>query len=489
MLHPYAHAIERAARLYPTMTAVVDVERGLERTWAALVDDVRRLASGMRALGANQADRIVIRQSNSLAYLELVFATGWLGAVPVPTLGILSAQERGTIDDAIRPRMIIDSLEDHGSLLGSEGISPVDGDPESLSQILFTSGSSGMPKGVMHSYSSTSAAMAGWYTVSQMKQSDVVLVSTPVSHAAGRLMEGALLAGARVVLLSSARADAIVNAVREHDVTHMILVPTVLAEFLDHPEATMESLPSLRFVMYASAPASPNLIIRAQEQLGPIIHTVYGSTEAPLPLTHLNAEEHARAMHQNADLLLSCGREFTTGCQLRIVDTDMRSVPEGEQGQLVISTAGLASGYWEQADVWNARRHDDWFLTGDIGTLRGGYLYLADRSDDMIISGGFNVFPTEVEHHLADHPCVREVAVVGIPDERWGEAVVAIVSLKDSCSEDELLTHCRSTLSRHKVPKSIVFLDELPKSGHAKVSRREAKRIAFGNAPSISGAG
>lgn len=488
MEHPYVHALRRSAARNPHGLAIVDVGGMTSATWSELAVEVERLAGVLAGTGLGPGDRVVVRQYNSLPYLRTVLALGWIGAIPIPTLGILGPTERAHIDTITSAACIIDpSTEIAGVCAGTSA--PYDGPPTSLSQILFTSGSSGQPKGVMHTFASTAAAMAGWLAVSDLERDDVVIVSTPVSHAAGRLFEGALLAGAATVLLPNARAHGLVEAVHRYGGTHMIVVPTVLAEFLDHEDATAESLPSLQFVMYASAPASPRLIVRAHERLGPILHSCYGSTEAPLPLTHLNARDHMRAVTDTPDLLLSCGAEFEFGCQVRVVDESMREVPPGHTGQLVVSTPGLACGYWQQEDVWEGRVNGDWFLTGDLGSIRDGHVYLVDRQDDMIITGGFNVYPTEVENWLCEHPEVRDAAVIGVPDSRWGEAVVAVVSTRGDIEADALLAHCQQGLSKHKVPKEIHLVDDLPTSGHGKVSRRHVREMLMSGGPVIHGAG
>lgn len=489
MHHPYAHALRRAAQRHPFDVAVVDVKNDVCATWGELAHDAACIAGALAERGIGSGDLVIVRQSNTLDYLRLVMGIDWAGAAPVPTLGILSDSERDRIDSVVDPALVIDSEGDIGDLLAGRPIGPVDGLPSALSQVLFTSGSSGAPKGVVHSYASTAAAMAGWLAVSGLENGDVVLVTTPVSHAAGRLLEAGLLTGATVVLLASARAAGVVDAAKAHGVTHMIVVPTVLAELLEDERATSAELPSLEFVMYASAPASPSLIVRAQERLGPILHTCYGSTEAPLPVTHLDAIDHTAAASSSPELLLSCGGEFAFGAQIRIIDETGAEAPDGEPGQLAISTPGLAVGYWQAEEQWRERMAGDWFLTGDIGTVSGGRLFLSDRQDDMIITGGFNVFPTEVEGYLMGHPAVREAAVIGVPDQRWGEAVVAVVSTRAAVEQDVLIAYCRAGLSGHKVPKSIRFVEELPKSGHGKVARRTVREHLLSDTKSVHGAG
>lgn len=488
MLHPYAHYLRRAALLFPDRPAVADPARDVELTWRELADRVARRAATLARAGVGPGDRVLVRQANTHGYLEAVLAAAWRGAAYVPVLGVLSAGERHYIEETVEPVAVLDAAYpgppgDHG------GEAPVDVPPGAASQVLFTSGSSGRPKGVVHSFDSTAGAMGAWAAVTKAGPDQVVLVTTPMSHAAGRLVESALVAGGRVVIAESPKPGPVAAAIERYGVTHMLLVPTVLQDLVDG--AAGGDLSSLRQVVYSSAPASPSLVRRAHERLGPVVASVYGSTEVPAPVTVLDTADHERAMAGAAHLLTSCGREHPWGVQTRIVDDDLREVPPGEVGQLALCTPWLASGYWRQPDAWAERLRDGWFLTGDLGRYEDGYLYLVDRRDDMIISGGYNVFPTEVEHVLGEHPSVREVAVFGAPDGRWGEAVVAAVALRQPAPADPpaaLIAHCRDHLPRYKVPKRIVVLDDLPKSGHGKLSRRLTRQRVVGDSAVVHGA-
>jgi acyl-CoA synthetase (AMP-forming)/AMP-acid ligase II len=468
---------------------VVEFAGNASNTWSELEDSASRIAHHLISSGVRPGDRVLVHQSNTLAYIQTILAVAWCGAAVVPALSILSQDELDYVIAEIQPTKIIDPVQDVTNMLFADRCDPVDGTGESISQILFTSGSSGRPKGVVHQYASTAAAMAGWLSVSAISNGDVALVSTPISHASGRLFEAVLLAGATVVMSSTSRSNAILGAIQQSRTTHMIVVPTVLADLVNDDDFVNYDLSSLRFLLYASAPASPTLITRAQELFGPIIHTVYGSTEAPTPITHLDPADHVRATTTNPELLLSCGSEFEWGCQIDILNELGEPVADDQLGQLAIWSPALAQTYWQQPDLWNQRLAGDWFLTGDIARRREGFIFLADRKDDMIITGGFNVFPTEVENHIAANELVHEVAVVGIPDARWGEAVVAVVSGDSNLTDSHILEWCQSALSRHKIPKRVLIVDELPKTGHGKVSRRVVRDHFFAGAGAINGAG
>ena len=498
MLHPYAHAIWRSGRRRPDDPAVVDVAGDQRLTWGELVSRAGRLAGALRRAGVGPGDRVCVVQANRAAYVEAVAATAWLGAAFVPVLGGLTARERDEIIAMVRPTVVIDTTaaDPFGDLGGpGDWVPPAQADPSTTAQILFTSGSTGTPKGVMHSFAGSRAAFAAWVRlVGVPGPPPRVLVTTPISHAAGRLLEAALPLGGTVVIQDGAAAEATLATIARFGVTHMLVVPTVLRRLVDEPSLASHDLSSLRFVMYSAAPAAASLVARAHTRLGEVLHTVWGSTELPAPNTHLGPAEHARGVAGEPRLLGSCGREFASDVQLRVVDDRLRDVPAGEPGQVIAAAGWLASGYWDRPDLWASRLHGDWFLTGDIGRVDDeGYLYLSDRVDDLIITGGSNVYPTEIETAVAEHPDVSEVSVVGLPDPQWGEAVTAVVVLRPGAASveaaDAVLTHCRAHLARHKVPKRVIVVDELPRTPLGKVNRRAVRATLITDADPSPGVG
>jgi fatty-acyl-CoA synthase len=490
MLHPYAHYIARAGRLWPDRLAAVDVTSGRDLSWGALANQCAALAGALRRDGVGPRDRVAVIQANSIEYLISIGAIAWSGAAFAPLLGSLSAQERDRIVEVMEPSAVLDAGDcDHIGALVSSGTSapPVQGHGSDVSQVLFTSGSTGQPKGVVHDYRGTEAAIMSWLLVAGQRP-PTVLVSSPISHAAGRLVEAAMPTGGTVVILETARSSAIIGAIERYGVTHMLVVPTVLQELVDDPSLQDSDLRSLEFVMYSAAPASPGLLQRAQERLGSVLHTVWGATECPAPNTWMGPAEHAEAVANNPILLRSCGREFPGGVQVRVVDETFEEVAAGVTGQIVVSAPWLAVDYLGQSDLWSARMRGDCFLSGDVGFVDDhGYLFLAERKEDLIISGGFNVYPTEVENALLARPEVAEASVVGAPHPRWGEQVMAVIVLNSPLPEDELLAHCRSELAAYKVPKGIVVVDALPRTGHGKVSRRLVREEILGAAAQLHG--
>jgi acyl-CoA synthetase (AMP-forming)/AMP-acid ligase II len=265
------------------------------------------------------------------------------------------------------------------------------------------------------------------------------------------------------------------GAIAEHRITMILVIPTLLRMLLDHPDAERADLSSLRAVVYAAAPAAPALVQRSLERLGPVLYTGFGQTEAYGLNTWMGPEEHVAALEAGGERLASVGRECTAFAQVRICAEDGSVAPAGDVGEICVCAPWATPGFWKRPELDRARLRAGWLHTGDLGRMdQEGYVFLADRKEDKIITGGFNVYPAEVEGVLAAHPAVAECAVFAIPDPKWGEAVRAAVTLRPSHSTDadELTAFCKDRLARFKVPKAIDVLAELPKSGVGKILRR-----------------
>jgi acyl-CoA synthetase (AMP-forming)/AMP-acid ligase II len=347
--------------------------------------------------------------------------------------------------------------------------------PGSLAQILYTSGTTGHPKGVTHSYASVAAAMGAWATAFRLGPDDRLLGQLALSHFGGRAMDACWLAGATLVILPAAEPKAMLGAISEHRVTMILVIPTLLRMLLDHPDAAEADLSSLRAVVYAAAPAAPALVRRSLERLGPVLYTGFGQTEAYGLNTFMDPAEHVAALDAGGERLTSVGRECAAFAQVRICGEEGGEVLPGEVGEICVCAPWTTPGFWRRPELDRQRLRDGWLRTGDLGRMDAeGYVFLADRKEDKIITGGFNVYPAEVEAALADHPAVAECAVFAIPDPKWGEAVRAAVTLRagHAVQPDELLAFSKEHLARFKVPKAIEIREELPKSGVGKILRR-----------------
>jgi acyl-CoA synthetase (AMP-forming)/AMP-acid ligase II len=501
VIHPYAHYPARAAKRGPDRVALVDGER--RRTYRELDERATRLARALVGLGLAPGERVAVVQENRIEYVEAVIAIARAGGAPVPLLGALTGAEHAFMVRDAEARFVValgaDAIPrakeaggEHATLLAlaagegasdlaslaaaaSAGPLAIDRPPGSLAQILYTSGTTGHPKGVTHSYASVAAAMGAWATAFRLEPEDRLLGQLALSHFGGRAMDACWVAGASLVILPGPDPKAMLGAIAEHRVTMILVIPTLLRMLLDHPDAADADLSSLRAVLYAAAPAAPALVRRSLERLGPVLYTGFGQTEAYGLNTWMDPAEHVAALDAGGERLTSVGRECAAFAQVRICGEDGSEVPAGEVGEICVCAPWSTPGFWKRPELDRERLRDGWLRTGDLGRMDAeGYVFLADRKEDKIITGGFNVYPAEIEGSLAEHPAVAECAVFAIPDPKWGEAVRAAVTLRPGheVDPDELIAFCKEHLARFKVPKAIDVLEELPKSGVGKILRR-----------------
>jgi acyl-CoA synthetase (AMP-forming)/AMP-acid ligase II len=317
--------------------------------------------------------------------------------------------------------------------------------------------------------------MGAWASAFRVGPGDRLLGQLALSHFGGRAMDTCWVAGATLVILPDPDPKAMLGAIAEHRITMLLVIPTLLRMLLDHPDAEAADLSSLRVVLYAAAPTAPALARRSLERLGSILYTGFGQTEAYGLNTWMTPEEHVAALEAGGERLVSVGRECAAFAQVRIATDDGCEAAPGEVGEICVCAPWATPGFWKRPDLDRARLRGGWLHTGDLGRVDGeGYVYLADRKEDKIITGGFNVYPAEIEGELAEHPSVAECAVFAVPDPKWGEAVRATVTLRPGAetTPDELIAFCRERLARFKVPKAIDVEETLPKTAVGKILRR-----------------
>ena len=347
---------------------------------------------------------------------------------------------------------------------------PVAGDRSAL--LTYTSGTTGKPKGVQISHD----AFANWFRFSasepaqQWGADDVGLMTMPNFHLAGTWVTlPALYHGATLAILAAFDPDDFVRAVDAYRPTVACLVPTAIQLLLDHPSSELCDFSSLRRLYYAGSPIGVDTLRRAIATFGCDLVQFYGTTETYI-ITLLRPEQHRL---DNPRLLTSCGQTMPT-VELRVVNPNGRDVPTGDAGEVLVRSPWMFSGYWNKPEATAAAIVDGWYHTGDGGTFdEDGNLYLVDRLKDMIVTGGENVYSAEVERALGGHPAVASVAVVGAPDEKWGERVVAFVVQRPevSATAADLVSHCRRQIAGYKVPKEIHFVPELPMTASGKVQK------------------
>ena len=345
-------------------------------------------------------------------------------------------------------------------------------EPDDVCVLIYTGGTTGRPKGVAHTHrvhvTMIMTEMADWDWPGEVR----FLALTPITHASGAMIMPVLMKSGTYAMTKGFTPEKFVHLVEKHRITSTFLVPTMIYVLLDSPARQGADLSSLKLVIYGASPMSPTRLIDGMREFGPIFMQLYAQSEAPNTVTVLHQHEHDPINHP--ERLASCGTPCV-GTQVRLLDDDGVEVPDGAVGEICVRGPLVMQGYWNKPEeTAHALRHG-WLYTGDMARRdEHGYLYIVDRSKDMIISGGFNVFPREVEDALAQHPAVAAAAVVGVPDAKWGEAVRALVVLRPGASAvaEELIALVRERKGAVYAPKAIDFVDVLPVTGLGKLDKK-----------------
>jgi fatty-acyl-CoA synthase len=342
---------------------------------------------------------------------------------------------------------------------------------EDLSALAYTGGTTGKPKGVMNTYRG-SATMAQ-LMMSELQWPDEVrhLICTPLSHAGSSLFVPLQLQGAAMFVLPTFDAGAVLEAIERHRISTTMLVPSMIYALLDHPRFDETDLSSLQTVFYGASAMSPARLQEAIRKLGPIFVQFYGQTEAPMMVCVLRKEEHDV---DDLARLASCGRPLPW-VPVALLDDDGNEVPKGEPGELCVRGPLVMKGYWNKPEETAAAFEHGWLHTGDVCREdEDGFFTIVDRKKDMIVSGGFNIFPREVEDVISTHPSVAAVAVIGVPDETWGEAVKAVVVPRsgETVDVDELIALVKQQKGPHHAPKSVDIVDAIPVSAVGKPDKK-----------------
>jgi fatty-acyl-CoA synthase len=329
--------------------------------------------------------------------------------------------------------------------------------------LVYTGGTTGRPKGIIMSPAAQAFAAATMSMHWQWPEPPSLLVSTPLQHAAGTLLPPVFARGGSVVLLPGFSADRWLAAVERHRATAALLVPTQLYRLLDEPSLHSTDITSIETIFYGAAPCSPTRLAEAIRAFGPVFFQFYGQTEAPMTMAVLRKEDHDLGTPRR---LASCGRPVP-GVEVRLLDDDGQPVTRGEPGEICARGPLVAlESYKDRPAETAAALKGGWLHTGDVATEdEEGFLYIVDRKKDMILSGGFNIYPREIEDCLATHPAVADAAVIGIPDERWGEAVKAVVVRRrghEDVTEDALIRFAKEHVGPLHAPKSLDFVDAIP---------------------------
>src|SRR4051795_2501493 len=497
--------LRRAVQVAPERAAVrfEDVELTYAQTW----DRCRRLAGALLGLGLQRGDRVAVVAQNSHRSLELFQAVPGAGLTLVPlNHRHADAELRYAIEDAgarvlVADREIaelpacvqhvVDAAAGHEELLAAPPPAdfPDDVGEDELAGLFYTGGTTGRSKGVMLRHRALVANAMNLQAVLPFDEETCFLLVAPMFHLAGTL--GVLATtwhAGRQVVMRAFDAAAALDLIERERVTTTQVVPSMLAALCDEQLERPRDVSSLRHLTFGGAPSATETLRRARRAFTDAeLMTMYGATEtAPL----VTAVRHLERRLDTPGAR-TCGRPLV-GVEARIGEPQERTpVAAGEVGEVAVRGPNVMAGYWRKPEQTDAVLAGGWYHTGDLGRLdEDGYLYLVDRAKDMIVTGGENVYSTEVEDVLYRHPAVAEAAVFGIPDPRWGEAVHAVVVPRADVTEDELIAHCREAIAGYKVPKRVELRAEaLPKSGAGKLLKRELRAPYWeGRETMVSGA-
>ena len=344
-----------------------------------------------------------------------------------------------------------------------------------------TGGTTGAPKGVMNTHRSTQAFVAHFMIACPYgaEQTPVNLAAAPMTHTAGLLSLPCTAKGGTVVVVTKPDPALMFAAIAQHRVTEFFLPPTVIYKLLEIPGIEQVDLSSIKYFMYGAAPMSVDKLRKALEVFGPVMTGGYGQTECPVTISTLPPDQHFSGGRIASDERLSSVGRPNPLIRVEMMDDAGQILPRGETGEISVRGDLVMKGYYRQPEKTAETIVDGWLHTGDIGHIDvEGYLHITDRKKDMIISGGFNVYPSEVEQIIWGHPAVQDCAVIGVPDEKWGEAVKAVVELNPglSASADELIALCKTRLGSVMAPKTVDFIDSLPRSPVGKVLKKDLRQ-------------
>jgi acyl-CoA synthetase (AMP-forming)/AMP-acid ligase II len=480
-----AEVLRWRARRHPDLPAMI--YEGEATTYGALDQASSALAAGLiAAYHLQPGDRVAILDKNCAAYLELLFALDKAGVVAAPVNWRLTAHEVRLIVDDIRPKLIVvgEPYRDIGLSTGvmtrtfAELPSDGGGDPHldvdgAISWQFATSGTTGLPKGAM---------LTGWNVLNtglglalempELREGGASLVCMPMFHLGGAGWAiWAMQEGATLVIVREIVPAALLRTIVDYRIETALIVPSVMLFLTELAGVREADFSHLRHFVYGTAPISPDLLQRCIDIFQCRFTQIYGLTETAGPFTALPFAHHS------GERLLSCGRPMFGG-RARVVDADDNDLPPDQIGEILYQGENLMQGYWGRPDATREAIRDGWFYTGDAGTIDAeGFIYIKDRIKDVIVTGSENVYPAEVEASMDEHPDIVELAVIGVPDSRWGEAVKAIVVLRDGASltEATLLDWMRDRIAGYKRPRSVEFIAALPRNASGKVLKRQLR--------------
>jgi len=500
-----AKLITWPARMYPDRIAIQCEERRF--TYLEINRRINKLAHGLISLGLRRGDHVSLLMSNSSEYIESRFAIAKCGLTMIrlnardametqryilqhsETIAIVVGEEFKSGLKEIKKRL--PRLKYYIALSGHEEdfidyetllYTQPDHEPEvevgpgNLDNIRYTSGTTGRPKGAMMTYQAMQTRLQNYFMNLDMviTPDDICLSVAPLTHAAGNIFMPYYFVGAKNIILKGFNELSVLKTIQEEKVTALLLVPTMINRLIEFPHVHDYDTSSLKRIFYGTSPISPEKLKKAIQIFGPIFRQNYGMAEAMMPLICLHPQDHVtQGKDVNLKRLSSVGRP-ALGVEIRVVDKKRREVAPGEIGEIIVRGENMMKGYWKNKKETAKILKNGWLHTGDLATVDDeGFIYIMDRKKDMIISGGFNIYPKEIENLIYSHPDVKEVAVIGVPDDEWGESVKAFIVSHEgrTIDKEEITELCRNRLASYKKPRYIDILKDLPKNAVGKIMK------------------
>ncbi|MBU8878731.1 AMP-binding protein [Bacillus sp. FJAT-29790] len=483
-----AHLANKVFKKYPEKMAVKDSRRSL--TYKELQKRVYRIYSALKKAGLEKGDRIGILMSNRLEHIELDLAVAYGGFIKVPINYRLHPKEVEYIlehaevkiligeEEWIRPvetkgKTILIGNDYEEWLLSQEGTKPeICANEDDLFAIMYTSGTTGKPKGVMLSHRNIISSALSLALVCEITPGDVVGHVAPLTHGSNFLSHISWLFGLTQIVFDKFNPSEFLNDVERNKVSFIFMVPTMVNLMIQDKDFDAKKLANIKSINMAGSPIAASKLKQAIEKAGPKFIETYGLVEAPMAITVM-------PRHELLTRLESCGG-VGPFVEMKLVDDQGIEVKQGEIGEVICKGPLVMQGYWRNKEATEDTLRDGWLYTGDLGWAdECGYLHLVDRKKDVIISGGLNIYPREIEEILNKHDGIKETAVIGMPHELWGEAVIAYCVLNDGTmvEKEELVELCMNHLASYKKPKEIHIVEELPKSSYGKILKRELKQV------------
>jgi len=494
--------LQTTAKIHPDRPAIS--WEGGQLSYGAFERDVQSIAGALIARhGLQPGARVALAMENCPDYFPLLYGIWRAGLAAVPLNSKLHPKEMAWIlaDSQTKlciaspkladglsapglgalPPIVATGAADHRALLSGDPVAGSPSDSNAEAWLFYTSGTTGRPKGAMLSHRNLLFACHCYYAdIDYIDTRDTILHAAPLTHGSGLYgLAHIARGGNNVILEGSFEPEQVFAALATTANVSMFAAPTMVSRLINHPLAGSADTRGLKTIIYGGAPMYVADLERALELLGPKLYNLYGQGETPMTITGLDKSVHADSGHPKWEERLASAGVARTGVAVKIVGEDGRELPHGDIGEIVTRSDCVMLGYWNNPDANAKAIRDGWLWTGDLGSMdAGGFVTLKDRSKDLIISGGSNIYPREIEDVLLRHPAVLEVAVIGRPHADWGEEVIAFVVSRDGASIEasDLDRLCLDNIARFKRPKSYLFVDALPKNNYGKILKTELRR-------------